>query len=343
MRKYFLILIQVGLILLVNCLQSTSPVTPQKSLDDYNTQYRMLVRGFSSLFTVNSDGTNETEILNYEGYAVQEATVNNDFSKIAFAATFDESPHNIYIMNIDGSDLRKLSNHPNQQGNLTPRFLPNEQALIYHAYDDLRKVSYDGSVNEQITPDSIQVSGQSSSVSHNKIVFTANAVFNDTLFTALGIMNTDGSDLQYFLDGKHFYNPSISPDGTKVCYIDRQDVHIMNLDGTEKMNLTNDPSNDLFPVWTPDGSKISFISNMNGDYHIYIIDPDGDNLRKIPNISEKTPFYISCSPDLTRIAYAAFTNDPHLRDTIYIVDIETGDRMRLMSGIGNPVWLNIVQ
>ncbi len=343
MTKYVVILIQAGLILLLNCQQSTAPVTPPKTLDDYDTQYRMLVKDYPNLFTMNSDGTNRTEILNYAGAHIQEATVNSDFSKIAFTATLDGSPMNIYIMNIDGSDLRRLSNHPSEHDNLTPRFIPGKQALIYHAYDALRKVNYDGSANELITPDSIWIPGQNSSVSKDNIVFGADILSDGTLLETLGIMNAEGTDLQYHIDGGGFHDPAISPDGAKVCFVDKRDVYVMNLDGSEKINLTNDPSNDIFPGWTPDGNKISYVSNRDGDYQIYIVDLDGRNLRKIPNISEKRPFQFTCSPDLTRISYVTFTESPNYRNGIFMIDIETGERIWFTSGIENPLWLNRLQ
>lgn len=343
MRKHIFIVLQAGLMLLLNCQQSTTPEAPQKTLADYDTQYRVLVKDYPSLFTLNTDGTNRMDILDYEGAHLQEATVNSELSKIAFAATFDETYHDIYIMNMDGSDLRKLSNHPSDQGNLSPRFLPDEQALIYHANSALRRVNYDGSGNEQITPDSIWVSGQSSSTANGKIIFTSNMISNDSLFAALAIMNTDGSDLRYYTDGEYFYNPAISPDGKKVCYVDSRDVYVMNLDGTGKVNLTNDSSRNLFPGWTPGGDQISFISNRDGNFRIYLVDLNGGNLRKIPTISEKKAFLFTCSPDLTRISYAAFIESPNYRNGIFIVDIESGERMWFTSGIENPVWLNPVQ
>ena len=35
----------------------------------------------------------------------------------------------------------------------------------------------------------------------------------------------------------------------------------MNADGSDQVNLTNDPAQDGVPTWSPDGSKIAFASN----------------------------------------------------------------------------------
>ena len=45
-----------------------------------------------------------------------------------------------------------------------------------------------------------------------------------------------------------------------------------NPDGTKPTNLTKNPNyNDYYPNWSPDGKKIVFESNMDGDYEIYVL------------------------------------------------------------------------
>ena len=43
----------------------------------------------------------------------------------------------------------------------------------------------------------------------------------------------------------------------------------MNADGSEQTRLTNSSGYDGVPVWSPDGSKIAFQSNRDGNYEIY--------------------------------------------------------------------------
>ena len=49
----------------------------------------------------------------------------------------------------------------------------------------------------------------------------------------------------------------------------------MNADGTGKVNLTNDPSGDVGPAWSPNGAKIAFASNRSGSWQIYVMQSDG--------------------------------------------------------------------
>jgi Tol biopolymer transport system component len=51
----------------------------------------------------------------------------------------------------------------------------------------------------------------------------------------------------------------------------------MNADGTALANLTNNPAEDRDPVWSPDGSKLAFTTNRDGNNEIYVMNADGGN------------------------------------------------------------------
>lgn len=55
------------------------------------------------------------------------------------------------------------------------------------------------------------------------------------------------------------------------------DIYTVCPDGSELTNLTNDPSPDSQPIWSPDGTKIAFSSSRDGSSQIYIMDQDGNN------------------------------------------------------------------
>ena len=55
------------------------------------------------------------------------------------------------------------------------------------------------------------------------------------------------------------------------------EIYIVNADGSNLVNLTNNPSTDRCPVWSPDGSKIAFNSNRDGNEAIYVMNTDGSN------------------------------------------------------------------
>lgn len=79
-----------------------------------------------------------------------------------------------------------------------------------------------------------------------------------------------------------FTNPKISPDGKKILCegsaissISKKpnlDIFVINLDGTELIQLTYHPATDCCPVWSPDGKYIYFLSsraNENNAFNIW--------------------------------------------------------------------------
>jgi DNA-binding winged helix-turn-helix (wHTH) protein len=63
------------------------------------------------------------------------------------------------------------------------------------------------------------------------------------------------------------------------------------------VRLTNNTASDLFPSWSPDGTKIAFSSNRDGMNEIYVMDADGSNVKRLTNnlANDESPRW---SPDM---------------------------------------------
>ena len=59
------------------------------------------------------------------------------------------------------------------------------------------------------------------------------------------------------------------------------EIYVMNADGSNQTNLTNDPAGDLAPIWSPDGSRIAFASSRDGNPEVYVMNADGSGLANL--------------------------------------------------------------
>ena len=82
------------------------------------------------------------------------------------------------------------------------------------------------------------------------------------------------------------------------------DIYVMDADGRRQTRLTDDPADDVFGLWSPQGDRIAFLSSRRGaGYEIYLMNADGSNQRPLRDASPvKTDGFV-WSPDGTRLAY----------------------------------------
>jgi Tol biopolymer transport system component len=97
--------------------------------------------------------------------------------------------------------------------------------------------------------------------------------------------------------------PSINQKIAFVSYRDgNYEIYTMNYDGSDQLNLTKNPSADVDPVYSPDGSKIAFSSGRDGVSNIYIMNHDGSVQTNISNNSTSS-YYPQFSPDGSQIVF----------------------------------------
>lgn len=97
----------------------------------------------------------------------------------------------------------------------------------------------------------------------------------------------------------------------------------MSADGSGPVNLTNHTAEDDYASWSPDGSRIAFESDRDGNEEIYVMNADGSDPVNLTNhLSED--HHPSWSPDGSHIAFAT---DREGNDEVYVMEVGPSRRV----------------
>jgi Tol biopolymer transport system component len=109
-------------------------------------------------------------------------------------------------------------------------------------------------------------------------------------------------------------DPQISPDGKRIVYVrqsadvatDRRvsNLWIVNFDGTEHRPVTTGTYGDSSPRWSPDGTRLAFVSDRDGKSQLYVRWMDSGQTAKLTDL-ENAPAGISWAPDGKQIAFTS--------------------------------------
>ena len=173
---------------------------------------------------------------------------------------FLEGPDAVYTMNADGSDLTKLTD-----GTL-PIWSPDGRVAF---------MRLGGASLDLTDPDSVPEFGP----------------------TAFYVMNADGTDMDKVYEAPGdvpIRDAEWSPDGTRIAgeatLRGNTDIFVVDLNLRSAVRLTDHPTQDTSPTWSPDGSMIAFQTGRwmgNSSYgevghsEIAVMNADGSDVRRL--------------------------------------------------------------
>jgi dipeptidyl aminopeptidase/acylaminoacyl peptidase len=107
----------------------------------------------------------------------------------------------------------------------------------------------------------------------------------------------------------------ISPDGSRIVYVrvshdimtdrSRRNLWMINADGTNHRPLRSESKNFQSPRWSPDGTRIAYVSALEGSPQLYVRWVDSGQTALLTNLVQ-APGAISWSPDGKSIAFTQF-------------------------------------
>ena len=81
--------------------------------------------------------------------------------------------------------------------------------------------------------------------------------------------------------------PSISPNGKTIAFNYMGDIYKVDAKGGDAIRLTSHSAYDYHAIWSPDGNKIAFASDRNGNFDIFIMSADGGTPKRLTTNSTK--------------------------------------------------------
>jgi len=297
-----------------------------------------------------------------------EAYFSGDDERLIFqSARHEYKCDQIFVMNIDGTDIRMVSNG---KGRTTCAFFnPVGDNIIFastymadpscppppsmeHGYVWAIYPGYD-----IFTADN---DGANLTVLAASPAYDAEAVYSPdgsmTAFTStrdgdleIYIMKSDGSETWRITDNPGYDGGAFfSPDGKKLVFRaqqfptegdleeykmllkkdlvkpSRMEIYTINIDGTERRQITDNGAANFAPYFHPSGEKIIFASDLDNprehNFELYLIDTNGENLERV-TYSEQFDGFPMYSYGGDKIVFASNRNNGGTRLTnIFIAD-----------------------
>jgi Tol biopolymer transport system component len=282
------------------------------------------------IYTQGADGSNRIQLT--DGTEDFWPAWSPDASKLAFYRNrvpgAVEQGIGLWVVNADGSGVVDVSAGMAIMIEDGWRFAwaPTSDLLAFASGSPFASAIYvaraDGSALKQIVDDTLVAAAPAWSPDGSTVAFRAGRYDKDS---GIYLINPDGSDLRRLTAQPHIFDrfarPAWSPDGTNLVFFagspGGQDIWTIRSDGSDEHRLmeTAYPIVEIWPVWSPDGSRIAFVrldlSASSGT--VVVMQADGSGAHAISAPSADGP--VEWSPDGTRvIARICPTTEPDCED-----------------------------
>ncbi|MGB7202363.1 MAG: winged helix-turn-helix domain-containing protein [Pyrinomonadaceae bacterium] len=262
-----------------------------------------------------------------------------DGTQILFSSQRDKEDRDVFIMNADGTGVRRVTDLASNEG-ISNTCWSRDGTQILLLSDASGKFNVYLMNIEPFAPGPIftdstdQIRGVKPVPGSDKFVATVERNAESFEFW---LMESPGKRIAKIASTNNLSVPNVSPNGSLIVFVNKVDgnseIFAVSLDGGAPQNISNHPHTDAAPAWSPDGTRIVFVSNRGDNraaYGIFTMNADGSGVREL-YFANSFAHYPTYSPDGKRIIF----NDDKIGGKtgnfeLFSIDAETGgDEQRL--------------
>lgn len=274
--------------------------------------------------------------------------------RIAFL--LDHNGWDIYSMNPDGSDVRRLTHFAPEHSAGNENWSPDGSLIVFERTNGGHQhkvwlMEADGSDQHLLFPDPwFEDHTPSFSPDGSRVLFSRCQPEGRDHRCALTTINLDGTDMQTLTtpeaEEKEFW-PVYSPDGSQIAFsvfYGRGVIggtFVMDADGSNVHLVTPPKLGGFLASWAPDGSRLAFTTHCCDPRNstTMTVRPDGTGLKHVTDPRRRHDYQPVFSPDGTKIVFER-DNADYSRWGLYTMNADGSDVARIpgTTFAGGAAW-----
>ena len=215
----------------------------------------------------------------------------------------------IWIASLDGEEPRRLT-HSSSQAEYASGYLlfARGDALLAQRFD-LGRQELSGDPKPLIEGVAAMSGAAIAAFSVSQQGLLAYQIGGGDLTTQMAWYSREGARLQSLGEPAFISDSTLSPDETLVAITigDTEtgagDIWIYDLERDIRSRFSFDPSEDVTPIWSPDGNRLVWASSRVADFDLFVKDVEGAGNDAQLLVEDEVDIPLSISPDGRYLAY----------------------------------------